>query len=347
MISGASQMDGAILVVAATDGSMPQTREHLLLAKQVGIEKIVVYINKADQVDAEVLELVELEVRELLCDFGFDGVNCPVVIGSGKKYLTRLENSKFWFHLLHKLVFSTALKALQGDSSEIGEPSIKRLLDGIDSFVPTPVRDITSPFLLPIDNAFTSAGRGTVVVGTIKRGTMRKNDECELLGFDQQVKTSVSDMQIFKKNVTKCIAGDNVGVLLRGVKLAAVERGMLVCAYGSESLSNSYDASMYLLTRSEGGRSKPLTSKYIQQLFSRTWNVPARIDFPNNGMLMPGDHSTNLRLTLFRRMVMSVGQPFTIREQGITVATGVVTKKRDSVNLPLNKLSKLEVDFSK
>lgn len=321
MISGASQMDGAILVVAATDGAMPQTREHLLLAKQVGIEKIVVYINKADQVDNEVLELVDLEVRELLCDFGFDGVNCPIIIGS-------------------------ALKALQGDQSEIGEPSIKKLLEGIDSFVPTPVRDITSPFLMPIDNAFTSAGRGTVVVGTIKRGMMRKNDECELLGFDQQLKTTVSDMQIFKKNVTKAVAGDNVGVLLRGVKLAMVERGMLLCAYGSESLTNTYDASMYLLTRSEGGRSKPITSKYIQQLFSRTWNIPARIDFPNNGMLMPGDHSTNLRLTLFRKMVMSVGQPFTIREQGITVATGVVTKKRDAVHLPLNKLIKLNVDFS-
>lgn len=315
-------MDGAILVVAATDGSMPQTREHLLLAKQVGIEKIVVYINKADQVDNEVLELVELEVRELLCDFGFDGINCPVVIGS-------------------------ALKALQGDTSEIGEPSIKKLLEGIDNFVPLPVRDVTSPFLLPIDNAFTSAGRGTVVVGTIKRGVMRKNDECELLGFDQQMKTTVSDMQIFKKNVTKAVAGDNVGVLLRGVKLSSVERGMLVCAFGSENLTNSYDASMYLLTRSEGGRSKPITSKYIQQLFSRTWNIPARIDFPNNGMLMPGDHSSDLRITLFRKMVMSVGQPFTIREQGITVATGVITKKLNPVNLPLNKLIKLEVDFSK
>lgn len=321
MISGASQMDGAILVVAATDGSMPQTREHLLLAKQVGIEKIVVYINKADAVDNEVLELVELEIRELLCDFGFDGINCPVIIGS-------------------------ALKALEGDPSEIGEPSIKRLLEGIDNFVPTPERDLTSPFLLPIDNAFTSAGRGTVVVGTIKRGTMRKNDECELLGFGQQVKTTVSDMQIFKKNVTKAIAGDNVGVLLRGVKLGSVERGMLVCAYGSESMTNSFDVSMYLLTRSEGGRSKPITSKYIQQMFSRTWNIPARLDFPNNGMLMPGDHCSNLRLTLFNKMVMSVGQPFTIREQGITVATGVVTKQLKSVNLPLNKLSKLIVDFS-
>lgn len=312
-------MDGAILVVAATDGAMPQTREHLLLAKQVGIEKIVVYVNKADQVDAEVLELVELEIREMLCDFGFNGIDCPVIIGS-------------------------ALNALNGDTSEIGEPSIQRLLDGIDSYIPTPTRDITSPFLMPIDNAFTAAGRGTVVVGTVNRGTILKNADCELLGFDQQIKTTVSDMQIFKKNVGKAIAGDNVGVLIRGVKISNVERGMLLCAYGSEKVSNSFDASMYLLTRGEGGRSRPISSKYIQQLFSKTWNVPARIDFPNEGMLMPGDHANNLRLTLLKKMVMSEGQPFTIREQGITVATGIITKKREPVNLP-PKLVKYELNF--
>jgi elongation factor Tu len=319
MISGASQMDGAILVVAATDGAMPQTREHLLLAKQVGINKIVVYINKADQVEADVIELVELEIRELLCDFGFDGVNCPVIVGS-------------------------ALNALNGDSSEIGEPSIQRLLDGIDSFIPTPERDYTSPFLMPIDNAFTAAGRGTVLVGTVNRGIIKKNDECELLGFDQTIKTTASDMQIFKKSCSKAIAGENVGVLIRGIKISSVERGMLLCAAGSETISNSYDASMYLLTRGEGGRSRPITSKYIQQLFSKTWNIPARIDFPNNGMLMPGDHANNLRLTLLRKMVMSPGQPFTIREQGITVGTGIITKKRDPVLLP-PKLVRYNVTF--
>lgn len=320
MISGASQMDGAILVVAATDGSMPQTREHLLLAKQVGIDKIIVYINKADQVDQEVMELVEIEIRELLSDFGFDGNETPVIWGS-------------------------ALQALQGNDSELGEPSIRKLLTAIDEYVPTPVRDITSPFLLPIDNAFTVPGRGTVVVGTLKRGTMMKNSEAELMGFDELQKTSVNDIQIFKKSVSKCIAGDNVGILLRGVKISSVQRGMLLCAAGSEKLSNHYDASMYLLTRSEGGRSKPITSKYIQQLFSRTWNIPARLDLPNNSMLMPGDHSQAIRITLFRKMVMSQSQPFTIRENGCTVATGVITKREPSVNLPLNKLSKLVVNI--
>ena len=194
MISGASQMDGAILVVAATDGQMPQTREHLLLAKQVGIDKIVVFINKADQVDHEVLELVEIEIRELLCDFGFDGGNCPVICGS-------------------------ALQALNGETSEIGEPSIKKLLDSVDEYIPTPVRDLKSPFLLPIDNAFTVPGRGTVVVGTLKKGTIIKNSESDLLGFDENIRTTVSDIQIFKKSVPKALAGDNVGALLRGVKV--------------------------------------------------------------------------------------------------------------------------------
>lgn len=169
-------MDGAILVVAATDGQMPQTREHLLLAKQVGISKIVVFINKADQVDREMLDLVELELRELLCDFGFDGINCPVIVGS-------------------------ALQALRGHETELGEPSIRKLMDAIDEYIPIPVRDTTSPFLLPIDNAFTVPGRGTVVVGTLKQGIIKKNDEAELLGFDEQVKTTVSDIQVFKKSV--------------------------------------------------------------------------------------------------------------------------------------------------
>jgi elongation factor Tu len=320
MISGASQMDGSILVVAATDGCMPQTREHLLLAKQVGIDKIVVYINKADQVDAEVLELVEIEIRELLCDFGFDGENSPIIIGS-------------------------ALEALEGKSTENGEPSIRRLLDAIDSYIPTPVRDLTSPFLLPIDNAFTVPGRGTVVVGTLKRGTIKRNAEAELIGFDEQIKTTVSDIQVFKKNVSQALAGENIGVLLRGVKISTVQRGMLLCAYGTEKMSNHFDGSMYLLSRSEGGRSRPMTSKYIQQLFSRTWNVPARIDFPNNSMLIPGDHATSVRITLLWKMVMSDSQPFTIRENGLTVATGVITKRHDPVDLPLNKLSKLVLDI--
>lgn len=319
MISGASQMDGAILVVAATDGQMPQTREHLLLAKQVGVEKIVIFVNKADQVDNEVLELVEIEIRELLTDFGFDGINSPVIYGS-------------------------ALLALNGDTSEIGEQSIRKLLKAIDDYIPIPQRDLTSPFLLPIDNAFTVPGRGSVVVGTLRRGTIVKNVDAELLGFDQQIKTTVSDIQVFKKSVPQALAGDNIGVLLRGIKISAIQRGMLLCAHGSVSVSNHFEGSMYLLTRGEGGRSKPLTTKYIQQLFSRTWNVPCRIDLPDeNGMIMPGDHGA-IKLTLLRKMVMTPGQSFTIRENGSTVATGIVTKSLKSLDLHMNKLSKVIVE---
>ncbi|EDW73832.1 uncharacterized protein Dwil_GK19666 [Drosophila willistoni] len=319
MISGASQMDGAILVVAATDGQMPQTREHLLLAKQVGIQRIIVFINKADLVDEEVLELVEIEMREMLTDFGFDGVNSPVICGS-------------------------ALLALREDNeSPFGVKAIEELLKQCDSYIPTPQRDIVAPFILPIDNAFTVPGRGTVVVGTIKRGTIVRNSDADLLGFNQNLKTSVSDIQIFRKSVPQALAGENVGALLRGIKISAVERGMLLCATGSEDISNHFEGSMYLLSRSEGGRVKPMLSKYIQQLFSMTWNVPARIDIvPSEAMLMPGEHG-QVRVTLLRKMVMTPGQAFTIRENGATVATGMITQRLPSLDLPKNKLSKASV----
>lgn len=359
MISGASQMDGSILVVAATDGQMPQTREHLLLAKQVGVEKIVVFINKADLVDAETLELVELEIRELLCDYGFDGAECPVICGS-------------------------ALMGMQGDTSELGEPAVRKLLQALDDYIPTPTRDITSPFLMPIDNAFTVPGRGTIVIGTIKRGTLQKNHDVSLLGFDRNIKGSVGDLQIFKQSVPQVIfltffsyclntnvicqafAGDNVGVLLRAIKVSQVQRGMLLCATGSETISNHFDGSIYLMSRSEGGRSKPLTSKYIQQMFSRTWNIPCRIDLcrtffffciflycdiflffiflVDGNLMMPGEHG-NIRITLFKKMVMTIGQKFTIREGSTTVATGIITKMHHFIELPLNKLSKVEVQL--
>ncbi|KOB70154.1 Uncharacterized protein OBRU01_15770, partial [Operophtera brumata] len=294
------------IVVAANDGPMPQTREHLLLAKQVGIQHILVYINKADLVDNELLELVEIEMRELITDFGFDGDAVPMISGS-------------------------ALKAMEGDETEFGAPSIRKLLDAIDNFVPPIVRDLQSPFLMPIDNAFTVPGRGTVVVGTIKRGAMKRNDEADLMGFGYNIKTTLSDIQIFKKSVPEALAGDNVGVLLRGMKMRSVETGMLLTASKSCELSNHYRAEIYFLTRGEGGRRKPVRSNYTQQMFSGTWNIACRIDLgnyndldPSVHMMMPGEHGS-VYLTLLEGMVMTRGQPFTIRENSTTVATGVIT----------------------
>ncbi|XP_014276955.1 elongation factor Tu [Halyomorpha halys] len=315
MISGASQMDGAILVVAASDGPMPQTREHLLLARQVGVQKIVLYINKCDLVDNDVMELVELEMREMLSDFGFDD-GAPVIFGS-------------------------ATKALSGDTSPLGEDSIWKLLDAIDSYIPNPKRDYTSPFLLPLDNSFTVPGRGTVVVGTIKRGVIKKNCEAELLGFDIKLKTTVSDIQVFKKSVPSANAGDNVGILLRGIKSDSISKGMLLCQSGSQTLSNRYEATVYFLSRAEGGRSRPITSRYIQQMFSDTWNLTCRIDLkPDTPMVMPGEHAT-VTLTLLKQNIMAPGQCFTIRENNFTVATGMVTKVLDSVQF--NNLGKLKI----
>lgn len=315
MISGASQMDGAILLVAATDGQMPQTLEHLLLAKQIGIKHIVVYINKADLVDKDTLELVELEVRELLQDFGFDGNESPVIFGS-------------------------ALEALNGVESENGVQSIQRLLEALDKFVPTPVRDYTSPFEMPIDNIFSVPGRGTVVTGTIKQGTMTKGSEAEVLGFNQELKTQINGLQVFKKSVPEAKAGENVGVLVKNLKMHDLERGMILCARNSKKISNHYMANLYFLTKTEGGRSRPIVSKYIQQLFSTTWNCAARIDLlPGEAMFMPGQHGL-VHLTLIKKMVMCVGQPFTIRENNLTVATGIITEKLESLHFPNNRLIK-------
>lgn len=311
-------MDAAILVVAADDGPMPQTREHLLLAKQVGIRYVLVFINKADIVNDEIIELVEIEMRELLSDFGYDSDGAPLVCGS-------------------------ALRALHGDPSEHGVPSVQRLLDAMDEYIPRIVRDVTSPFLMPIDNAFTVPGRGTVVVGTIKRGVMKRNDDADLMGFGYNIKTTLSDIQIFRKSVPEAIAGDNVGVLLRGMKIRSVETGMLLCAARSMKMTNHYKANIYFLTRSEGGRKKPVFSKYSQQMFSGTWNIACRIDLePSMHMMMPGDHG-EVYLTLLEDMVMTQGQPFTIRENNVTVATGIVTETLSSVDVPKGKLGKVEL----
>nr|UAM96086.1 elongation factor Tu [Hippodamia variegata] len=305
MISGASQMDGAILVVAADDGEMPQTREHLLLAKQVGIKRIIVYINKADLSDSEGLELVELEMRELLEKYGFSS-ECPIIYGS-------------------------ALAALNGDQNEYGEKSIRKLLDSIDDYIPNPERDFKSPFQMPIDNAFTIKGRGTVVVGTIKRGILKKNQECDLLGFDNLIKTTIGDIQVFKDSIPEAKAGDHVGILLRNVKAKAVTRGMELVARGSQVFTNRFKGNIYFLTHEEGGRYKPITSRYSQQLFSNTWNVPCRLDLEKGvEMFMPGEHGP-IYLTLQWKMIMTEGQPFTIRENNVTVATGIITESLEPV----------------
>jgi len=312
MISGASGMDGAILVVAATDGQMPQTREHLLLAKQIGVKKIIVFINKADLVDTDVLDLVELEMRELLTDFGYEGDATPFICGS-------------------------ALGALRDDPK--WTQSVQRLLDAMNEYIPLPERDVASPFLVPIDSCFTVQGRGTVVVGTIKRGVIKKGCEAELMGFDQSISTTVSDVQVFKKSVASAVAGDNIGALLRGVRMQSVRPGMILSQSGSLKMSNRYDAQVYFLTKGEGGRSRPLTSGYIQQLFSTTWNITARLDLLGGGeVALPGDH-TPVRLTLLKGMVMSPGQSFTLRENHTTVATGLITEPLPPLDLTFTKLA--------
>lgn len=306
-------------MVAATDGQMPQTREHLLLAKQIGIKHLVVFINKADIADQEMTELVEIEMRELLSDFGFDGLSTPVVTGS-------------------------ALLALKGDESAMGVPSIRRLLAAIDEYIPTPQRDVKSPFWLPIDSAFTVPGRGTVVVGTIKKGALKKGDEVELLGHDTTIKTVVTDVQVFRKSVLTAEAGDNVGLLLRSIKLDRVQRGMVLAAAHSASIGNRYRAQMYLLARNEGGRSRPVVSGYIQQIFSATWNLAVRVDIPSDkDMLMPGEHST-VDLTLLKQMAIEPGQPFTIRENNYNVATGIITEKLKNATIVKANLDKIIID---
>lgn len=302
MISGTTQMDGAIVVVAATDGQMPQTREHLLLAKQIGVKKLVVFINKADLVDKDVLELVEMEMRDLLATYEFDEKNTPFIIGS-------------------------ALLALDEDTSPYGEPAIQQLLDALDEHFDVPIRDITAPFYMPIDNVLPVGGRGTVIVGTIKQGTITKKSPGVIMGFNEEKKSIVSDIQVFHQSVDKAVAGDNVGLLMRGVKTDDVEKGQVFCAERSFLMANFCEAQIYLLSEKEGGRSKPITSKYLQMAYIETWNSMCRIDLPKEiDMLMPGDHSTVTVLFLFK-MPFLKGQKFTIREKTKqTVASGIITR---------------------
>ena len=301
MITGTSQMDGTILVVAATDGIMPQTREHLLLAKQIGVQNIVVFLNKADLVDNELVELAELEIIELLDEFGFDGSATPIIPGS-------------------------ALSALNDTNKEIGKDSILRLIKAIDEHLVIPERDISSPFLMPIESSFTVPGRGTVAIGTIKQGTMKKGDEAEISGFGNSLKTVLSDLHIFNKSVKECFAGDNVGVLLRGIKTEFIQRGMMLMAPGTIKHSNSFKAQIYILKKQEGGRQKPITSRYMQVLFCNLWNIQSCVFLPEDKtMLMPGDHGTT-EILLTKSMALKPGERFTIRENAITSITGIITE---------------------
>lgn len=318
MICGTSQMDGAVLVVAADDGCMPQTREHLLVCKQLGINKIIGFVNKADVVDKDMLELVELELRDLLEEYKFENVDTsPVVWGS-------------------------ALRAMEGDESEYGLPSVRKLLSEMDTYFTPPERDVTGPLLVPLENAINVRGRGTVVVGTVLRGTLRKGQSVEIVGFDQTLRTVVTEIQRFNKPIEECQAGDHVGCLLRGVKTQAVERGMSMVDPGTASPGNRFAAQLYLLTKQEGGRSKPISKKYIMPMYCGTWTMPCRVDVAGDSMLMPGEFA-EVELTLPKKMLLTTGQSFSIREEKRTVATGIISKSLPNVVATTGQVGKIDL----
>ncbi|ACO73234.1 elongation factor Tu [Laribacter hongkongensis] len=302
MITGAAQMDGAILVCSAADGPMPQTREHILLARQVGVPYIIVYLNKADMVDdAELLELVEMEVRELLSSYDFPGDDLPIVTGS-------------------------ALKALEGDQSEIGEPSIFRLADALDSYIPTPERAVDKPFLLPIEDVFSISGRGTVVTGRVERGIVKVGEELEIVGLKPTVKTTCTGVEMFRKLLDQGQAGDNVGVLLRGTKREDVERGQVLSKPGSITPHTDFVAEVYVLSKEEGGRHTPFFNGYRPQFYFRTTDVTGAVTLPEGiEMVMPGDN-VQMNVALIAPIAMEDGLRFAIREGGRTVGAGVVAK---------------------
>src|SRR5437016_1350059 len=302
MITGAAQMDGAILVVSAADGPMPQTREHILLARQVGVPAIVVYLNKADMVDdKELLDLVELEVRELLSKYKFPGDDTPIVIGS-------------------------ALKALEGDVSEMGEGAILKLMEAVDSFIQEPVRAIDKPFLMPVEGVFTISGRGTVVTGRVERGVVKVGEEIEIVGFRDTQKTVATGVEMFRKLLDEGQAGDNIGVLLRGTKREEVERGQVLAKPGSITQHTNFNAEAYVLTKEEGGRHTPFFNGYRPQFYFRTTDVTGVVKLPEGTeMVMPGDN-INVEIELITPVAMDDGLRFAIREGGRTVGAGVVTK---------------------
>jgi elongation factor Tu len=302
MITGAAQMDGAILVVSAADGPMPQTREHILLSRQVGVPYIVVYMNKADMVDdAELLELVEMEVRELLDSYEFPGDDTPIIIGS-------------------------ALKALEGDSSDIGVPSVLKLVETLDSYIPEPERDIDRPFLLPIEDVFSISGRGTVVTGRVERGIVKVGDEIEIVGLKATTKTTCTGVEMFRKLLDEGRAGENVGVLLRGTKREDVERGQVLAKPGTITPHTKFESEVYILSKDEGGRHTPFFKGYRPQFYFRTTDVTGSVELPEGvEMVMPGDN-VKMEVNLIAPIAMDEGLRFAIREGGRTVGAGVVAK---------------------
>jgi elongation factor Tu len=302
MITGAAQMDGAILVCSAADGPMPQTREHILLSRQVGVPYIVVYLNKADMVDdAELLELVEMEVRELLSKYEFPGDDTPIVHGSARL-------------------------ALEGDQSEIGVPSIIKLVEALDSWIPTPERDVDKPFLMPVEDVFSISGRGTVVTGRIERGVIKVGEEIEIVGIRPTQKTTVTGVEMFRKLLDQGQAGDNAGLLLRGTKRDDVERGQVLAKPGSITPHTEFDAEVYVLSKDEGGRHTPFFKGYRPQFYFRTTDITGAIELPEGvEMVMPGDN-IKMKVTLINPVAMDEGLRFAIREGGRTVGAGVVAK---------------------
>jgi elongation factor Tu len=302
MITGAAQMDGAILVCSAADGPMPQTREHILLSRQVGVPYIVVYLNKADMVDdAELLELVEMEVRELLDAYEFPGDDTPIITGS-------------------------ALKALEGDSSEIGTQSILKLVEAMDAYIPEPERAVDQPFLMPVEDVFSISGRGTVVTGRIERGIIKVGEEIEIVGIRDTQTTTVTGVEMFRKLLDEGQAGDNVGLLLRGTKREEVERGQVCCKPGSVTPHTKFECEVYVLSKDEGGRHTPFFNNYRPQFYFRTTDVTGACDLPEGvEMVMPGDN-VKMTVSLIAPIAMEEGLRFAIREGGRTVGAGVVSK---------------------
>ncbi len=302
MITGAAQMDGAILVVSAADGPMPQTREHILLSRQVGVPRIVVYMNKADMVDdEELLELVEMEVRELLDDYDFPGDDTPIIIGS-------------------------ALRALEGDTSEMGTGSVERLLAALDEYIPQPERAIDQPFLMPIEDVFSISGRGTVVTGRVERGIVKMGEEVEIVGIRETSRTTCTGVEMFRKLLDEGRAGENIGVLLRGTRRDDVERGQVLSRPGSITPHTRFKAEVYVLSRDEGGRHTPFFQGYRPQFYFRTTDVTGSVELPADvEMVLPGDN-VNMDVTLISPIAMDEGLRFAIREGGRTVGAGVVTE---------------------